>query len=716
MRRLSLQARLILCFGGLTALSVGLILLLMYQFTRDRIATDVQSRLGRAAEVVQTYHITTRSQRIDRTRQKTTEPSVRALASAEVDRATLVQATQSLVEELGSPFLAMLAADGDVLAMAGEWTQPGGFTLSGNREPYVDYIRLGDRLVENVIVPIVLGDRVERYFVSGTLIDSAILDTYGVGVDCGIRLIQGEVILGGTTLPPPPSEYRRIRTVPLAKDFKFLVELDSRVIARPLWKIFQRIAWIGGISVCISIVGAWMIAGWISRPIDVLAETADSVRQGRLSERSEVSGAPVVRQLSQAFNSMVDDLVSTQEQLQEHAKTLERQMRDRKELEAALVHAQKMEGIGRLAGGVAHDFNNLLTIILSHCQLALEEENLQSELREGLEDIRDAGQHAATLTRQLLVFSRRHVEKATVLNINEVVSHAGSMLRRLISENIDLQTKLESQVCLVRIDPVEFEQVIVNLAVNARDAMPNGGELLIATRNVDLQTGAFPDLEELQSGPYALLEVTDTGTGMDETTRYQIFEPFFTTKSEEKGTGLGLSTVYGIVTKCNGAIWVESALGEGTKFSVYLPEAQEEDLPEEEDAAIEQAPAASGNETILIAEDEEAVARLVARVLTGKGYRVLITHSGEEAIEVFKENEDRIRLIVTDVIMPGISGPELSEILRRKYPRIPVIFMSGYPGEALGQHPELELGVNLLEKPIEMNVLLRTVADALKAA
>ncbi len=364
-------------------------------------------------------------------------------------------------------------------------------------------------------------------------------------------------------------------------------------------------------------------------------------------------------------------------------------------LEEELRQAQKMEAIGRLAGGIAHDFNNLLTAITGYAELALDTDE-DDEIRSDLLGIRDTAERAGALTGQLLTFSRRSATEPRFVDLNELVASTIPMLGRLIGEDVELDARLAPVRLPVYADPVHLEQVILNLSLNGRDAMPNGGRLRIETTKDEL-------------GFWAVLEVSDEGVGMDEATRAHIFEPFFTTKDIGKGTGLGLSTVYAIVQEAEGTIDLISEPGQGTTFQIRFPLTAEEFLPADTDERPRRADR-RGSETILVVEDEERVRELASRVLTGKGYRVLEASTGEEALRILQETE--VELVLTDIVMPGMTGTELAEQLARRFPDLPIVFMSGYPGEG-GRYGTLPAGALLIQKPFTPALLLDRVGEGL---
>ena len=392
-----------------------------------------------------------------------------------------------------------------------------------------------------------------------------------------------------------------------------------------------------------------------------------------------------------------------------------RDITDRRKLEEQLRMSQKMEAVGQLAGGVAHDFNNLLTAILGYCNLMLDDMPSEDPLRGDLDEIRAAGERAAALTRQLLAFSRRQMLQPQVVDLNAIVRQMEKLLRRLISEDVELATKLAPDVMTVRVDPASIEQILVNLAVNARDAMPVGGRLTIETSNIDLDTTYAVTHVTMTPGRYVMLAVGDTGEGMDAATRARVFEPFFTTKEQGKGSGLGLATVYGIVKQSGGYIWVYSEPGHGTMFKVYFPPAEQRTS----EAAAEHpgrrtSDGKQGWETVLLVEDEDAVRALAREVLRRHGYVVLEARHGVDALRIAERHGDDIHLMVTDIVMPHMSGRDLAERLSSARPGMKVLFMSGYTDHAL-MHRELTPGSAFLQKPFTPEGFARKVRSVLDA-
>jgi PAS domain S-box-containing protein len=385
---------------------------------------------------------------------------------------------------------------------------------------------------------------------------------------------------------------------------------------------------------------------------------------------------------------------------------------EQKRLEEELRQAQKMEAVGHLAGGVAHDFNNLLTIISGSSEMLLQRLPPGDPGRDLLSEIRHAGNRAADLTRQLLAFSRRSVLAPKLLDLNESVRDSKKLLRRLIGEDVELETQLAAELDPVRVDPVQLGQVIMNLAVNARDAMPTGGKLAIETRNGELDDASSAKIAGAVPGRYVVLRVSDTGSGMTPEVQARLFEPFFTTKETGKGTGLGLAMVYGVVRQSGGFISVDSAPGRGTAFEIYFP-AAEGRLPANKPAPPMPKPAATGTETILLVEDEDAVRTVVATVLQQAGYTVLEANGGRAAIDIVTANPESIDLLITDVVMPEMGGRKLVEHLATMRPGLRVLYLSGHTDDALIRHGVLEADVAFLQKPFKIAALTTKVREVL---
>jgi signal transduction histidine kinase/ActR/RegA family two-component response regulator len=424
--------------------------------------------------------------------------------------------------------------------------------------------------------------------------------------------------------------------------------------------------------------------------------------------------------LTDAYNRLIESLRQQHAEIAQANATLRQQVQERERAEQALRESeeqlrqsQKLEALGTLAGGVAHDFNNLLSVIIGFAEISTRAAPAgpgDSTLREDLAQISEAANRATGLVRQLLAFSRKQVMQPQIVDLNHVVTRMEMMLNRVIGEDVVLTTKLEPRLARIKADPGQLEQVIMNLVVNARDAMPTGGTILIETRNVQLDARYERRPEAIAAGPAVMLAVSDTGVGMNEATRRRIFEPFFTTKPPGKGTGLGLSTVYGIVRQSEGSITVYSQPGEGCTFRCYFPPTAVDTKPEQSVAADD---ASGGDETVLVAEDEGQMRTLLRRCLASRGYRVLEASHGAEALQIAAAHRGPIHLLVTDVVMPHMSGKDLAQRLQTERPDLRVLFISGYSDEAIERHGVLSPGSAFLQKPLQPDVLARAVRQIL---
>jgi signal transduction histidine kinase/ActR/RegA family two-component response regulator len=395
----------------------------------------------------------------------------------------------------------------------------------------------------------------------------------------------------------------------------------------------------------------------------------------------------------------------------EYLQQAKEEMWEREKTEERLRQAQRMESVGRLAGGIAHDFNNLLTTVLGYSALALEDPDLSQESREGLATIQQSAQSAANLTQQLLAFSRKQVIQPQVLSLNEMLSSMRMMLRRLIGEAIELDFELDEDLGWIEADPGQIQQVILNLAANGRDAMPLGGRLSIRTRQRLIGDALQAGDGEVHPGEYATLIVTDNGTGMDAQIREKVFDPFFTTKEPGKGTGLGLATVYGIVRQHNAYIDVVSHPNEGSSFTLYFPCVK----PATEPAVVQTKKDSHlvGNETILVVEDEEPLRKLLSTALKKYQYRVIEADNSLNALHICENDDRRIDVLLTDVVMPSIHGRELADRIRKMRPDIAVLYISGYSDEIIARHDVMESKVPLLQKPFSPEQLARRIREVL---
>jgi two-component system, cell cycle sensor histidine kinase and response regulator CckA len=390
-----------------------------------------------------------------------------------------------------------------------------------------------------------------------------------------------------------------------------------------------------------------------------------------------------------------------------------RDITEYKKLESQLLQSQKMEAIGSLAGGVAHDFNNLLNVINGYSELALESLDEHNPIHKDIEHIWDAGRRAASLTSQLLAFSRKQILQPVILDLNIVIAQMSSILRPLIGEDIDLVANTPGNLGMIHADPAKIEQIILNLAVNARDALPQGGKLTIETANINFEEGYIREHSMAKAGAYVMLAISDNGIGMDAETQARIFEPFFTTKKKGKGTGLGLATVYGIVKQSDGFIWVYSEFGKGTTIKIYFPRVQGESAKFViDDDAMQDL---QGSETVLLVEDETSVRNLASRILRDRGYNVIEAAEGQEALRRAKEHHAKIHLVLTDVIMPGMSGSSLVAQIETVRPDIKALYISGYTDNAIVHHGILDSNIAFLQKPFSPNQLARKVREVLNS-
>jgi signal transduction histidine kinase len=460
----------------------------------------------------------------------------------------------------------------------------------------------------------------------------------------------------------------------------------------------QFLIGLGLVSVLAGSGLVFLISHTFTKPLAKLVEGVRALGRGDFGYPLESRGGDEVMEVTDAFVGMRASLQSTQ--------------KEQKQLEERLRQAHKMEAVGRLAGGVAHDFNNLLTIIRGNSDLLIDRAGADDFHRKCVGQIQKASGRAVSMTRQLLAFSRMQVLQPRVLDLNVIVSEMGKMLPRLIGEHIEYSFSPDSSLASVKADPGQIEQVILNLAVNARDAMPQGGNLSVRTCNISMDPAEATKRPPMSPGQYALLTVTDTGHGMDEATKAHIFEPFFTTKEIGKGTGLGLATVYGIVKQSGGFVWVVSSPGNGTTFEIYLPQAEGVATHPLAEPKASEVP--RGSETILVAEDESGVRELACQFLRVKGYNVLEAKDGLEALEIAGQYPGIIHLLLSDMVMPRMNGSELSRRLKRIRPGIRVAFVSGYSEFSAGDTGQSNPEGPILQKPFSPVSLVEIVREALK--
>jgi signal transduction histidine kinase/ActR/RegA family two-component response regulator len=441
----------------------------------------------------------------------------------------------------------------------------------------------------------------------------------------------------------------------------------------------------------------FLISDSVTKPLAALLNGVHALERGNFTYPLKARGRDELAELTQAFDGMRG--------------TLQRNEAQREQLEGQLRQAQKMDALGRLAGGVAHDFNNLLTVIRGHSELLLDRLQPEDTRYRNSEQIRKTADRAASLTRQMLAFSRMQVLQPKVLDVNELIVEMGKLLRRLVREDIEFSLRLGDSLSRVKADPGQLEQVLLNLTVNASDAMPLGGKLTIETQNVIVDTAYEQTRPSVAPGSYVMVVVSDTGHGMDEATKARIFEPFFTTKEPGKGTGLGLATVYGVVKQSEGFIWVESSPGNGSRFEIYLPQSSERiDAMQGEPSAT---PTVARRETVLVVEDEQEVRELACEFLKSAGYSVETAENGLEALETAKRLGESIRLVLTDIVMPKMRGPELAKQLKSVLPDVKIVYMTGYL-EQTDAGDEFLRGAYFLQKPFTRESIVGRVAEAIK--
>jgi signal transduction histidine kinase/CheY-like chemotaxis protein len=458
-------------------------------------------------------------------------------------------------------------------------------------------------------------------------------------------------------------------------------------------RLHQALLWVGLATFAIAIAGMIVFGRRLTRPLRDLASAADELAGGDWTRRMPVDGPAEARVMAEAFNQMTVAMRQREDQLRQ---------------------AQKMEAVGRLAGGIAHDFNNLLTGILGYADLLYKELPSEDPKRADVDGIRKAGRSAAALTKQLLAFSRKQVMQPVVLDLNDVITGSEHLMRRLLGEDITLEVKPAADLAQIKADRAQLEQVLLNLAVNARDAMPGVGRLTISTENAAANRDDLVERLSGAAGAHVLLRVADTGHGMSAEVQAHLFEPFFTTKEVGKGTGLGLSTVYGVIKQSAGHIWAESDVGRGATFVIALPAVAA--IPEPAAAVVERAETAPrGTETVLLVEDNDAVRDLARDTLRRFGYEVIEARNGEEALQIGRTQLGRISLLVTDLVMPLMGGRELAAKLTASRAELKVIFTSGYPADTLGPQAVLEPGTHFIQKPFTPMLLGQTVRDVLDA-
>jgi signal transduction histidine kinase len=596
-----------------------------------------------------------------------------------------------------------------------------GITQARHREPATGIVSGDGSLYLTVTEPALFGgEEVQGTFTVGYRLDDDVAEELAQMARCDVTFVCADGRLCGTSLQGDDRraiaalverEPARLEAIgatpalhrigdaeyvggagPLGTSAERLVVLqDWSPTRRTLAQLRSALVWVGLVTFGVAIAGTIVSGRRLTRPLRDLASAANDLAAGNWTRRMPVDGPAEARVMAEAYNEMTVALRQREDQLRQ---------------------AQKMEAVGRLAGGIAHDFNNLLTGILGYADLLARTLPADHPGRADVEGIRKAGRSAAGLTKELLAFSRKQVLQPVVLDLNDVVSGTENLMRRLLGEDIALEVHLAPNLDQVKADRAQMEQVLLNLAVNARDAMPDGGRLVIETANAEAEREDLAAHVGSASGPHVLLSVRDSGHGMTPEVRAHLFEPFFTTKEVGKGTGLGLSTVYGVVKQSAGHIWADSVEGQGATFTIALPAVGTAPAPVV--AAVERTePALRGSETVLLVEDNDAVRDLARDTLARFGYRVIEARNGVEALRVGGAQLDRISLVLTDLVMPMMGGRELATRLTARRRDLKVIFTSGYAADTLGPQAALEPGATFIQKPFTPTALGQTVRDVL---
>jgi len=711
-----LRTKLVVSMVAVVFLLTGAVLALVQVRMRVHVREDLVSTLGAESAVYTQIEDARRQQAQQSAVLIADQPTVKALMSTN-DRLTVEDGSESLLQTSRADLLVLENASGEMLAFhskSDDVPVSGVKRLMQDTKGDQDWWYTGGHLYHVSCAPIVAGANwnqrvLGRIALGRELSSPSIRATGAFGKSAFIFERKGSVILSSlpaaawsdfeAAVAKAPNTSESTPAIDLAGEryLASFVELpgDHPVRLYSLQSFDQATSFLrsldrtlltlGALAVIAGGLIAFIFARQITRPLERLALASRHLQEGDFEFQIAVVGTDEVADLTRAFEDMRKSLLRSRE---------------------GLLRSARMEAVGRLAGGVAHDFNNLVMIIKGYSELLLDSATPQA--RPYLEEIKNAGERASGLTRQLLAFSRKQVLEAQVLDPNQTVRNMVKMLRVLIGEDIELVTNLSGQIGRVQADPGQLEQVIMNLAVNARDAMPNGGKLIVETQSCYLDETYAATHSEVSPQAYVLIAVTDTGSGMSKETLEHIFEPFFTTKEPGKGTGLGLATVYGIVKQSHGHINVYSELGMGTTFKVYFP-SLDKSVPLPATRQVGAAP--KGDGTILLVEDEAALRVLAAESLKRLGYTVIQAGNGLEALAVADQHSGDIDIVVTDVVMPRMGGPELVEKLRQKRDGLAVIFMSGYTDGAILENARIGSGAILLNKPFSTELLARRIRE-----
>ena len=722
---------------SLLAISAGLTaatLLIVSYSVRKRVRESIREDLRNSVNTYQSVE-TQREETLKRSAVLLANlPNVRALMTTE-DAATILDGSADVWKLSGNDLLVLANRSGNVVALQTNRAGLNPDVAQGLLRHSIDlgasrdWWYGGERLYEVWIQPIYFGAPSQNstigVLVVGHEIDERAAQEFGNIASSEVAFKFGDIPVAGTLSPAQQAQLARqtahssintqgdaaevqigaeqylAKTVYLSADSSAPVSLT---VLRSFDKATQFLSELNRVLIGLGLVSilagsclVFLISRTFTKPLENLVEGVRALGAGDFAYPLESSGGDEVTEVTQAFVGMRASLESTQN--------------EQRQLEEKLRQAHKMEAVGRLAGGVAHDFNNLLTIIRGNSDLLIDREGADEFHRRCVEQIQKAAGRAVVMTRQLLAFSRMQVLQPRVVDLNLVVNEMGKMLPRLIGEHIEYTFMPDIRLASVKADPGQIEQIILNLAVNARDAMPRGGKLSVQTTNIRLEASQAAKRPPVPAGHYVLLSVTDTGHGMDEATKAHIFEPFFTTKELGKGTGLGLATVYGIVKQSGGFIWVGSAPGEGTTFEIYLPPTAERASSPEIEKKPSEIP--GGHETVLVVEDEAGVRELACQFLRVKGYKVLEAKDGNEALEIAGRYDATIDLLLSDMVMPGMNGGELARRMQEVRPEIRVAFVTGYTEFARGDMGKNFPNASILQKPFSPKSLVQTVREAL---
>jgi len=735
-RRIRLRTKFLLSLLAISAGLTSATLLIVSYRVQSQVRAGIREDLHNSVSTYRTFE-----QQQDATLTRSAEllanlPNVRALMTTR-DPATIQDASQGIWQLSGSDLLVLADPTGRVLAlraanktletMSAEKLLQNSLQKGEARGWWFS----GDHLYDVQVQPIYFGDASADttlgFLAVGYEIDERAAKDFSHIAGSEVAFHSGDAVVATTLTPAQEAQFaeqlkghaQNSSSQPQAQEIQLgderylftTVSLSSAAdtpVSLSVLKSFDKateflktlnhvLIGLGLLSILAGSSLVFLISDTFTRPLANLVSGVRALEKGDFAYPLESNSGDEVAEVTDAFSRMRLSLRKTQE--------------EQKELEQRLRQAHKMEAVGRLAGGVAHDFNNLLTIIRGHSDLLLDRDSAGEPERRSIEQIQKAADRAVSMTRQLLAFSRMQVLQPRVLDLNAIVADIGKMLPRLIGEDIEYSFVPGQQLASIKADPGQIEQVIMNLAVNSRDAMPNGGKLTVRTSNVTLDEAGARRRHPMVAGMYVLLAVIDTGIGMTDETKAHIFEPFFTTKELGKGTGLGLATVYGVVKQSEGFIWVESAPGKGTTFEIYMPQVAGTASSIEVEAALPPIP--RGRETILVVEDEPGVRELACQFLRVKGYSIVEAGNGIEALQIAEQHSGEIHLVLTDMVMPKMSGQELAEKLKTVRPRTRILFMTGYSEFSSSQRGSNSVPLSIVQKPFSPTSLVTKVREVL---